>query len=126
MSKKAAATAASPPSNGLSPEAQAWFSSVEARYQLDDHHRKLLTGACIMWSRAMEARAVLDREGLTYTDRFEAPRPRPEITIERDSLTCFRQLVHELGLDDEEAAPTGGLPHPNSKKWKAVQFNGHL
>ena len=43
MPKKPAATAASPTSDCLSPEAQAWFNSVEERYNLDDHHRKLLT-----------------------------------------------------------------------------------
>ena len=62
---------------------------------------------------------------MTYLDRFAAPRPRPEIAIERDSFTCFRQLVHELGLD-EEAAPAGGPGHPNSRRFKAAIFNGRV
>jgi hypothetical protein len=114
--KKPAATAASTPSNGLSKEAQAWFNSVEERYNLDDHHRKLLTAAAIMWDRALWARDILDKDGMTYLDRFSAPRPRPEIAIERDSFNCFRQLVHELGLDADEASPNGRPPHPNSRK----------
>lgn len=124
MSKKPAATAASPPATGLSPEAQAWFTSVEENYELRDHHRKLLTAACVMWDRAAWARAVLDKDGMTFRDRFGSPKPKPEIAIERDSINAFRQLVHELGLDDEAASPNGSRPpHPNSKR--AVYFSGN-
>jgi hypothetical protein len=69
-----------------------------------------------MWDRALQARAMLDKDGMTYSDRFGAPRPRPEIAIERDSFTCFRQLVHELGLDEETSAPPARAPHLNSSK----------
>jgi hypothetical protein len=114
VSKKPSTTQA----KGLSSEAEAWVSAVEANYELFDHHKKLLNAAATMWDRAMAARLALDSHGTTYTDRFNAPRPRPEVSIERDSLTTFRQLVHQLGLDDE--APSGSVrpPHANSSKAK--------
>ena len=123
MPKKPAATAAPPTSNGLSPEAKRWFASVEDRYDLADHHRKLLAAACTMWDRAQEAKAALAAHGSVYTDRFGAPRPRPEVQIERDSLNAFRQLVHELGLDEEQTPSATRPPHPNSRK--AIHYGGH-
>ena len=35
------------------------------------------------WDRAEQAREVLDRQGVTYNDRFGQPRTRPEVAIER-------------------------------------------
>jgi hypothetical protein len=119
VSRKASTTQA----NRLSSEAESWVSSIEARYELLDHHRKLLNGAATMWDRAIEARAAIARLGTVYEDRFGAPRPRPEVAIERDSLTTFRQLVAQLGLDEEEASPNGRPPHPNSKR--AVYYSGN-
>jgi phage terminase small subunit len=109
--------------NRLSSEAEAWVSSVEDRYELQDHHRKLLNGAATMWDRTIEARAAIAKHGTTYVDRFGAPRPRPEVAIERDSLTTFRQLVAQLGLDEGDAVPNGRPAHPNSKR--AVFYAGN-
>jgi hypothetical protein len=55
------------------------------------------------------AREVLDKDGLTYTDRFGAPRARPEVAIERDSRIAFARLVRELALD-VEAPPEPSRP----------------
>ena len=54
------------------------------------------------------ARKVLDAEGVTYTDRFGAPRARPEVGIERDSRLAFLRALRELGLDLE--APEAPRP----------------
>ena len=122
MSRKSSTT----PAKGLSSEAESWVASVEAKYELLDHHKKLLNAAATMWDRSIEARSAIEKHGTVYTDKFGTPRPRPEVAIERDSLVTFRQLVAQLDLDDDEAAPAGGLPHHNSKKWKMVHFNGKL
>lgn len=87
------------PPQHLPPATAAWFASVVTDYELDPHHIRLLTLACESWDRGQQARQVLDRDGLTYQDRFGAPRARPEIGIERDSRIAFARLVRELGLD---------------------------
>jgi hypothetical protein len=89
-----------PPSH-LRPATGAWFAAVLADYELEEHHLRLLTLAGESWDRGQQAREVLDREGLTYTDRFGAPRIQPEVAVERDARIAFARLVRELSLNDE-------------------------
>ena len=86
----------------LRPPTRAWFESVLNSYALEEHHVKLLTLAAEAWDRGQEAREVLAKTGLTYNDRFEVPRVRPEVAIERDSRVGFARLLRELALDVEE------------------------
>lgn len=71
-------------------------------YELAGHHIKLLTLAAQAWDRAEQARQILDTEGLTYLDRYDNPKTRPEIAVERDSRIAFARLLRELSLDVEE------------------------
>ena len=86
----------------LSEPTRQWFASVIATYELEPHHLRLLTLASESWDRCAQAREILDREGITYIDRFEAPRMRPEVAVERDSRLAFARLVRELDLDTEQ------------------------
>ena len=86
-----------------------WWRAVHEDFQLEQHHTRLLTLAAEAWDRTQQARAVLDTEGLTYVDRFEAPRARPEIAVERDSRLAFARLIRELDLDCE---PPSEAPRP--------------
>jgi len=78
-----------------------WWESIVREYVLESHHLRLLTLAGEAWDRCVQAREVLAKQGLTFTDRFGQPRSRPEIAIERDSRIAFARLVRELGLDHE-------------------------
>lgn len=89
---------ADPPKH-LSPDAAAWWRQVMAEYDLEPHHVRLLTLAAEAWQRGQQARTILDRDGLTYIDRFDAPKARPEVAVERDSRIAFARLLRELDLD---------------------------
>jgi P27 family predicted phage terminase small subunit len=65
----------------------------------DEHDRARLQAACEACDRMTEAREILDVEGLTFLDRFDQPKPRPEIAVERDSRTAMLRSLRELGLD---------------------------
>ena len=93
MSKKPTAPA------HLRPPTKRWFSHVVGLYALEEHHVKLLTLAAESWDRCQEAREILQKSGLTYLDRFQQPRARPEVAIERDSRLAFARLLRELALD---------------------------
>jgi hypothetical protein len=85
-------------------------------YALEEHHVRLLTLASESWDRAEQAREVLDRDGLTYVDRFGAPRSRPEIAIERDSRVAFARLIRELDLDTNSPAESSRPPALRSNR----------
>lgn len=89
------------PPKHLKLKTRKWFAHVCESYVLEEHHLRLLTLAAEAWDRCEQAREVLGREGLTYMDRFDAPRARPELAVERDSRTAFARLVRELDLDTE-------------------------
>lgn len=78
-----------------------WWERVADEYELEEHHRRLLTLAASAYERAEEARVILDKEGLTYTDKHDQPKARPEVGIERDSRIAFARLLRELSLDVE-------------------------
>jgi phage terminase small subunit len=83
----------------LQPATRRWWETVNEQWQLEDHHRRLLTLAAEAWDRATEARRAIAEHGLTYEDRFGAPRSRPEIAVERDSRLAFARMLRELDLD---------------------------
>ena len=92
----------------LSKKTRAWWRQVVKDYYLEPHHIRLLTLAGEAWDRCQEAREILAQEGLTYEDRFDQPRARPEVAIERDSRLAFARLLRELDLDVEP--PSGSRP----------------
>ena len=90
----------------LRPAARALYLNVDREYALDGHHRTLLLLACEALDRCVAAREALDEHGTTFIDRYDQPRARPEIAIERDSRLAFARLLRELDLDaDAEASP---------------------
>lgn len=100
----------------LRPPTRRWWSSVTTDFELEDHHVRLLTLAAEAWDRCQQAREALDAEGLTYEDRFGAPRARPEIAIERDSRLAFARLLRELDLDVEGPAEPSRPPALRSNR----------
>jgi phage terminase small subunit len=80
---------------------KAWWQSVVADYELDEHHRFLLESAAGAWDRMVQAREALAEHGLTFTDDRGSPKARPEVAIERDARIAFARLIRELDLDVE-------------------------
>lgn len=93
----------------LSAECQAWWAATVAEFALEEHHLRLLRLAAEAWDRTQQARVALAEHGLTYEDRFGAPRSRPEVAVERDNRLAFARLLRELGLD--VAPPQESRPH---------------
>lgn len=92
-----------PPAH-LRPATRRWYRETLATFELEPHHLRLLTLAAEAWDRTQAAREVLDRDGISYVDRFGAPRSRPEVAVERDSRIAFARLMREIGLDAGQPA----------------------
>lgn len=95
----------------LRPATRKWWEQVMLDYDLQEHHVRMLTAAAESWDRACEARELIARHGITYQDRYDCPRTRPEVRVEQTSKALFARLVRELGLDvagpDEAQRPVG-------------------
>ncbi len=105
------------PPEHLREETKRWWRSVTRSFELEEHHIRLLTLAGgEVWDRGVQAREVLDREGLTYEDRFGQPCSRPEVAIDRDSRIVFAKLVRELDWDSTVTPLSSRPPALHSNK----------
>lgn len=104
-----------PPSH-LSDESREWWDRLVQDYDFASGELRLLQSACEAWDRQQQARAALDEHGTTYTDRFDQPRARPEVGIERDCRLAFARLVRELNLDQATTEP--GRPPRISNRYQ--------
>jgi len=93
-----------------------WWAGVLREYDLEPHHVRLLTLAAESWDRCQEAREAIADHGLTFVDRFDQPRARPEVAIERDSRIAFARLLRELALD-VEPPPTSRPPRAGGYRY---------
>ena len=112
--KTSETTEAAPPH--LEPETKAWWGWVVSTYRLEQHHLKLLVLACESFDRSVAAREAIGEQGLTYTNRHGEPRPRPEVSIEKDNRLSFARLLRELDLDCEP--PSGEKPIPSLARYR--------
>ena len=78
-----------------------WWQSVAKAHKLTEAQRHLLTLAGETWDRSTQARRILEQDGLIFLDRFGQPRPRPEVTIEKDAKLLFARLMRELQAGGE-------------------------
>lgn len=99
----------------LSEDVATWWRQVNREFELEPHHLRLLTLAAEAWDRCQQARFVIAQNGLTYEDRFGAPRARPEVAVERDSRLAFARLLRELDLD--------AVPPPEALRPPAILSN---
>ena len=83
----------------LCPKTRRWWSSVVNEWQLEDHHKKLLTLAAESWDRIAEAQEQITIDGVYIKDRFGQLKPHPALAVERQEKICFARLLRELDLD---------------------------
>ena len=92
-----------PPAH-LTGDALAFWQTVQQDYSIHDPAGlRLLRLEGEALATAEMARLAIARDGMTYVDRFGAPRPRPESRIQVAAMTVFRSLCRELRLDPPEA-----------------------
>ncbi len=100
----------------LTKESRKWFNQVVANFDLDSHHIRLLTLAAECWDEASTARKAVEKHGLTFTDRYNQPKERPEVGTARQARIGFARLLRDLALDIESPAES----RPNrigGQKW---------
>ena len=89
----------------LTESSQKWFVRMAADYVLGPHDLLVLQLAAESWDRCQQAREILAKEGVTFTDRHGHIRPHPATQLERDSRTSFARLIRDLNLPTPADVP---------------------
>jgi len=92
----------------LSKASRAFCRHVLAKYELDQHHVKLLTLLCEALDRGEQARQAIARDGAYLHDRFGQLKAHPVVAVERDARIAAARLTRELDLD--------GTPEPDPRQ----------
>jgi len=90
-----------------------WFESVISDYEFEAHHVRLLQLAAEAWDRCQEAREAIKKTGMTFENKYQEVKIRPEVTVEKDSRIAFVRIVRELNLSEEPSdSRPPGLKYP--------------
>jgi phage terminase small subunit len=87
-----------------------WWTAVASRWELEEHHLRLLTRAAECWDRGEQARKQIDREGLTTPTREGGAKLHPAVRVESDCRLAFARLIRELDLDLDPPVETKRPP----------------
>lgn len=112
------------PPKGLSGAAAAFWKATVSVYDLEPHALILLEHACRTLDRLTDARATVDAEGATFTDRFGQPQSHPAARQERDLQVLLARLVRELALGDGNAPEDARVPRPGGRPGRTTQGKG--
>jgi hypothetical protein len=94
-----------PAPEDLSPSSQSLWDDVVAEYVLSAAELELLKQGLLALDRAEQARAVVDREGVTCLDRYGSPRTHPACDIESRNRALFARIVGQLGVRATRSQP---------------------
>lgn len=97
------------PPGHLQPPTRRWWAGIVSTFVFADRDLPLLTAAGEAWDRAREARAIVDREGLTITTKSGEVKRHPATGIEHDAMIRYARFMRELRLD-ETAPPDPSRP----------------
>jgi len=87
----------------LGRDGRAFWAKIVAGYELQEHHFRLLEGACQCLDRISTARAEVAKMGEYFIDRWAQPKEHPGLVAERNQKVLFARLMRELCLDGVEA-----------------------
>jgi P27 family predicted phage terminase small subunit len=101
------------PPAGLCPASRALWRRLVREYAITDSGGlALLELAAQAYRRLVEARAILDKQGVTITDRHGQLRAHPLVNVERDARIAVVATLKQLGLDLE---PVGNVGRPGGR-----------
>jgi phage terminase small subunit len=84
------------------------FAKIVRAYGLHDEvSRQILAEACTSLMRAREARETIDKEGVSFRDRWGQIKANPVCAIERDARAAALSALRQLNLE---------LPHAKGSK----------
>ena len=99
------------PPKHLTPAARRWWRSITEEYEITDAAGLLLLQTALeAFDRMKIASAVLDKEGVTFTDRYGQARPHPAATVEANNRSQMMIALKALNLDLQPTRDGPGRP----------------
>lgn len=112
-------TASPKPPRGLrAPGRQLWVAVCD-RFDMEPPEMILLASACAAADRAAEAKAIVDKDGVTIEGRY-GPRVHPAVAVERASRESMIRILKELGYDPLKSAEAQTRAARDAR-WRAPQ-----
>src|SRR3546814_20030821 len=96
------------PPSLLSDTMKNWWRRVNEDFAMEAHHLHLLKLACEAFDQAETARVAIMIQGTPFHARWQQPRQRPEVAIQKQDRRDIHRLVADLRL------PKPAIPKPNS------------
>ncbi len=96
-----------PPIDGLSDAALERWREINRDWFLELPQMMILAAALQSFDRMLQAKSIVDSEGLTIVDRFGTPRPHPAALLERDARSAMERALKSLNLDLEAVGQIG-------------------
>lgn len=100
VEKKQNAGAPAPP--GLSSESLRWWEEMVSKFDMEPHHLELLRIAAEALDEYRAARAVIAKDGQSYSAGRGLRRARPEVAIAHNARLAFIRAIRELNLPSGE------------------------
>jgi len=96
---------------GLSKPAREFWARLQNEYEITDAGGlALLEQAARAFHRAEDARALLDKEGCVFKDKWDQPKTHPAAAVERDARAGLLAALRALNLDLEPVKKIGRPP----------------
>lgn len=100
---------------GLSKEAKTIWKNIINEFEISDKAGLLILKTALeAFDRMRQAQRIIDKQGLTITDRFGQIRAHPLCPIERDARSQFLLSIKALNLDLE---PIGEIGRPSGRQY---------
>jgi hypothetical protein len=98
----------------LSGRSRRIWAEVLAIYRLEEADKRTLESALRMLDRADSARSEIERDGITFADRFGQRREHPAVATERQAVLAAARLFRELGIGAD--IPEARIPRARDYK----------
>jgi hypothetical protein len=99
--KKECVRAPAPPA--LSSETLHWWEEMVSKFDMEPHHLELLRIAAEALDEYRAARAVIAKDGQSYSAGRGLRRARPEVAIAHNARLAFIRAIRELNLPGQDA-----------------------
>ena len=87
------------PPRHLRKDGKDFWTTIVTEHDLESQQLALLCMACEQFDLQEQARKVIAKQGMTYTTKTGAIKPRAELSIERQAARLISTLIRQLALD---------------------------